>query len=1758
MLKQEVAQKEIKKYRVAKLPGVRSKAVGKLPAKVRTIGRGLIGHSDAGKPVRDWEHRRKSFMKAAEALDSLTDSQRLSVFKALFPKISQHVNGAWQLLKKLPYQTDWERKPFRAPGDEAATRARRGEWLWALSEELENYDQDVAWLAAWTPHLGTWGGPENELGILFAAAIDAGGSEAEQVLEVLRDSAAGQHEIGGMGRHVTRGLLTCSNPDAWEFMEKMLLAAQRREGLRQAILEAIDEAHPDAFRRMLKLILDENLIRFSATVRAVDVWLRLQWDSVSTGIVRSTVERVQSYLDEPEARRKALEGDDAESVYLALWSIAFEDAHAAVAPASRLLKHKNVEHRFVGFKILHELDLDAVSPAIFQTLEDEDLRLVMLGVCGPCSQSYRGQFDEPRDLKRPKDLFDRLEAVADRFPKKKQTLKPLVWPWWKLTVHRSEIAAALVENLGSRPPTRLIPYLRDMETWTRCRVARQLATGKKWDSQTREALFALVGDSSSDVRETALKGIAKCKITDEEAEGLEKLLTRKSGDLRRGVLSLMLKQPDAKALASSQRLISARQQLQRQAGLELLRQMLEADRQVDDCLQRAAEYKESCQRPSTDEKSLLDAILSEGQDVASLDDALGLCDLAARTQPKSPKKHEVKFHSPAAFACIKALDDLVHAYRETPIEVVSWTDEKEEQLLGNCRWGFPSTNTDTPLEKDLARLPLREVWTEWYEKRPKKLQDTDGLELYRAQVFFTSREQRGSKSKKAADALFGTTKLKLRYAHIVSDLVAWLLRIHPSPKVHDFALNAAETALAMVPADELTKLSRPDYGGGRDLLWRRYDSPYTEWLSCVRRWQILCPKGWTEKHDVRLWQLYRWKDEPLGIRPPTPKRAEKGKKAKDDVEIPRERPDLECLVKAYEAGAATEADVFDQLLGPRPDQDSGHAFDELRTLTARKRPKQYADCKWLWPPVDKARDRILEVELARGDTPTAATGAANCLRSVWGTDNMIRILTALGKGTLVRGYAYSGGDNKNNVMSELLRASLPAGKDTPAQFKDKAKAAGIGEQRLLDVAVYAPQWAAFVEQALAWDGLEDAVWWVHAHAKDTNWSVDTEIRETWEAAVAERTPLAGQDLVDGGVDVAWFERVYQQLKAKRWEALSNSMKYAAGGGGHKRAELFANSLLGREKKTELVTRIEKKRYQDAVRALGLLPLAEGQAREKDLLERYKVIQEFVRTCRQFGSQRQASEKRAATIGQENLARIAGYADPIRLQWAMEAHAVSDLADGPLTVNVDDVTVSLAVDDTGQVDLTIDRGGKPLKTVPAKLRKDKRIMAIRERKTELKRQVSRIRPSLEQMMCRGATFRGGELGELMSHPLISPMLSRTVLIGPSAIGYPIRDGKALEDCSGKATGVKESDELRIAHPHDLFDTKRWHEWQKDCFQRERVQPFKQVFRELYPLTKAEIKEKTISRRYAGHQVNPRQAMALLGSRGWVSVPEEGVRRTFHEEGFSAWLEFQESYYTPAEVEGLTLEGVRFSERGQWKPINLKKIPPRLFSEVMRDLDLVVSVAHRGGVDPEASASTVEMRADLLRESLAVLNVENVEFKKDHAIVRGEYGRYSVHMGSAVTHKMPGGAMLIVPVHSQHRGRLFLPFADDDPKTAEVLSKVLLLARDSEIQDPAILDQIRILSRIVPDTVAKPQRKTKAAKAKKSVRAVQTRYFQYSDDKSNKFWEVTVDGNDVTVRYGRIGADGRKQVKSFSNNSEAQSHANKLIEQKTNKGYSEGEA
>ncbi len=268
----------------------------------------------------------------------------------------------------------------------------------------------------------------------------------------------------------------------------------------------------------------------------------------------------------------------------------------------------------------------------------------------------------------------------------------------------------------------------------------------------------------------------------------------------------------------------------------------------------------------------------------------------------------------------------------------------------------------------------------------------------------------------------------------------------------------------------------------------------------------------------------------------------------------------------------------------------------------------------------------------------------------------------------------------------------------------------------------------------------------------------------------------------------------------------------------------------------------------------------------------------------------------------------------------------------------------------------------------------------------------------------------------------------------------------------------SDTLRIAHPHDLKTNGDWAEFMHLLYEKKLVQPFKQVFREYYPITEDERQERTVSRRYAGHQVQPQRTVALLKGRGWTVDYEEGLQKVFYKENLIVRMYAMADWFSPADIEAPTLETVEFFDRSTAKLVPLEDVPPVLFSETMRDLDLVVSVAHVGGVDPEASHSTVEMRVAIAAELGKLLKLSNVSWIGSHAKIHGTLANYSVHMGSGVVHAEGVGMVSILPVHSEARGRVFLPFADDDPKTAEIMSKILLLAEDGKIKDPTILSQI----------------------------------------------------------------------------------------------------
>lgn len=65
----------------------------------------------------------------------------------------------------------------------------------------------------------------------------------------------------------------------------------------------------------------------------------------------------------------------------------------------------------------------------------------------------------------------------------------------------------------------------------------------------------------------------------------------------------------------------------------------------------------------------------------------------------------------------------------------------------------------------------------------------------------------------------------------------------------------------------------------------------------------------------------------------------------------------------------------------------------------------------------------------------------------------------------------------------------------------------------------------------------------------------------------------------------------------------------------------------------------------------------------------------------------------------------------------------------------------------------------------------------------------------------------------------------------------------------------------------------------------------------------------------------------------------------------------------------------------------------------------------------------------------------------------------------------------------------------------------------------------------------------------------RRFEFVEGSSDKFWEIEIAGTDVTVTFGRRGTNGQTKTKSFPYEAAAKKHADKLIEEKTGKGYVE---
>ncbi|MET8451789.1 DUF4132 domain-containing protein [Streptomyces sp. NPDC005209] len=398
-------------------------------------------------------------------------------------------------------------------------------------------------------------------------------------------------------------------------------------------------------------------------------------------------------------------------------------------------------------------------------------------------------------------------------------------------------------------------------------------------------------------------------------------------------------------------------------------------------------------------------------------------------------------------------------------------------------------------------------------------------------------------------------------------------------------------------------------------------------------------------------------------------------------------------------------------------------------------------------------------------------------------------------------------------------------------------------------------------------------------------------------------------------------------------------------------------------------------------------------------------------------------------------------------------------------------------------LTWEKDGRPLRSLPAPVRRDHGGL-VKELRDLVKRvdvQLASLARALEGGFTVDAVHPyGWWRAELAGHPLAGAVVGRLIWEIEVAQG----DWRPVLPAVGDDPPEAADDaSVRLWHPV-RSDPEAVRAWRDLLTERRIRQPFKQAFREIYLLTPAEEETRDHSHRFAAHLVHYRRMFALLRARGWTSGllgpwdagdADEAVRTL----AAGSWqVRFRHSWADWAgDRELASTDRVRFARRedGRWRDAPLADVPPLVFSEAMRDVDLFVGVTSIAA-DPDWTedgpgraywertgfgelTESAEARRDALERILPRLRIaDRCSLDGRFLVVRGGLRTYRIHLGSANILMEPDHSYLcVVPARGKAAdGKVFLPFEDE--RLSLVLSKAFLLAADTEITDASILRQI----------------------------------------------------------------------------------------------------
>lgn len=433
--------------------------------------------------------------------------------------------------------------------------------------------------------------------------------------------------------------------------------------------------------------------------------------------------------------------------------------------------------------------------------------------------------------------------------------------------------------------------------------------------------------------------------------------------------------------------------------------------------------------------------------------------------------------------------------------------------------------------------------------------------------------------------------------------------------------------------------------------------------------------------------------------------------------------------------------------------------------------------------------------------------------------------------------------------------------------------------------------------------------------------------------------------------------------------------------------------------------------------------------------------------------------------------------------------------GELTESAGEFTVRLRVNGTRAAVEVVDAEGRIRPSPPAAFRKEHGpvLKALRQTAADIETMLAAQAARIERLY---HTQRQWELeawkSRYLDHPLVG-LLARRLIWWFETDGKVVsalwRDGNFV-DATGSEVHTRSSSIVRLWHPA-LDTAAHVLAWRRAFEQGTVAQPFKQAHREVYLLTDAERHTEIYSNRFAAHIVRQAQLNALCQQQAWryklfvleygeppeLQVPEFGLSARFVVSSTG-----EDTYGNAGASTYLETDRVLFVSEREAGGVPLREVPPLIFSEAMRDVDLFVGVCSVGNNPewqdggPNAAfrdywhsysfgdlTETGKNRHDLLSRLIPRLEIApRCELKDKYLHVKGTLRTYKIHLGSGNILMEPNDQYLcIVPGSFSDRAAaghdVFLPF-EGDRTLAIILSKAFLLAADDQITDTTITRQI----------------------------------------------------------------------------------------------------